>query len=309
MANHSKPYVDLSIIIVNYNTKEQLEKCLYSIYDSIREISFELVVSDNHSVDGSLEMLEENYPQVNVIKNERNLGFAKANNKALSMAKGKYILLLNSDTIVLKLSVNNMIDFLRNHKEAGAVGAKMLYPDHTIQRTARRFPSPMASIFGRKSILTRLIPENRFSKRYLMYDREHQEDPYEVDWVSGGGIMVKREVVEQVGLLDERFFIYWEDADWCFRIKQKGWKVFCVPSAPIIHYEAGSSKNRKLKLIVHFHRSVFLFYRKHYLKSNLNPMYVIAAVGLSLRALIQCLISILSTSMKKLAGEDHGNIK
>lgn len=309
MINNSKSYIDLSIIIVNYNTKKKLDECLYSLYNNISNISFEVIVSDNHSLDDSINMLEKNYPEVSLIKNERNLGFAKANNKALSIVKGKYILLLNSDTIVPKLSISNMIDFLRNHKEVGAVGAKMLYPDHTTQRTARRFPNPMAFFFGRKSILTLLMPENRFSKRYMMYDREQQEEPYEVDWVSGAGLMVKKEVVQQVGLLDERFFIYWEDADWCFRIKQKGWKIFCIPTAPIIHHEGGSSNNCKLKLIMHFHKSVFLFYRKHYIKSNLNPMCAIAAVGLSFRALILCIISILGTSMKRLAGQNNGKLK
>lgn len=303
MLDYSKTNVELSIVIVSYNTMEKLKQCLDSIYEHVTDISFEVFVSDNLSVDGSLEMVEENYPDVHLIKNEKNLGFAKANNKALSIAKGKYLLMLNSDTVVLKSSINNMMDFLDDQKEVGVIGAKLLYPDHTIQRTARRFPCPMASIFGRKSMLTKLFPENKFSKQYMMYDREHQEDPYEVDWVSGGALMVRREVTDQVGLLDERFFMYWEDADWCFRIKQKGWKVFCVPSAPIIHHEGESSKNRKLRLIVHFHRSVLLFYRKHYIKSNFAPMYIIAAGGLCLRALALCMISILCTFKGKLTGQ------
>jgi hypothetical protein len=286
MINREKTSVVLSIIIVSYNTRDELEKCITSIYENTHDISFEIIVSDNNSGDGSADMIDTKFPQVKLLRNNGNLGFARATNKAIAISHGRYILLLNSDTIVLPRSLNNMVKFLSDHPDAGAVGAKMLYPDHTLQRTARSFPTPMASFFGRKSFLTKILPGNKFSKRYMMTDKEESNKPYEVDWVSGGAMMIKNETVEHVGVLDERFFIYWEDADWCFRIKKNGWKVFCIPSAPIIHYEGRSSKNDRLRLIIHFHKSVYMFYRKHYIKSHYSIMNIGAVLGLTLRALL-----------------------
>ena len=179
-----------------------------------------------------------------------------------------------------------MLNFLSNYKDAGVVGPKMLYPDYTIQGTARRFPTLMSFFFGRKSVLSKIFPNNKYLKQYVIADKQNSEHPYEVDWVSGGAMMTKREVIRKVGVLDERFFMYWEDADFCFRIKQKGWNIFCIPSATILHYEGESSKGNKLRLIINFHKSVYLFYRKHYIKANYTLMNILAIVGLTSRALV-----------------------
>ncbi len=292
--------ITLSIIIISYNTRDELERCINSIYENTHDVSFEIIVSDNNSSDGSADMIDAKFPQVILLRNNENLGFARANNKAIAISNGKYILLLNSDTIVLPRSLNNMVDFLSGNRYAGVVGAKMLYPNYTLQRTARSFPTPMAFFFGRKSFLTKMFPGNKYSKIYMVADKESSNESYEVDWVSGGAMMIKNETIEQVGVLDERFFLYWEDADWCFRIKQKGWKVFCMPSAPIIHYEGGSSKNNELRLIIYFHKSVYMFYRKHYIKSSYSILNFLALAGLTARALLLYTNALLALSFGKL---------
>lgn len=276
---------DLSIIICTHNTKNKAKQCLDSLYKNTDGLNFEVIVSDNDSQDGMLELIHEEYPQVKVIKNEENLGFAKAVNKGIKMSKGRNILLLNSDTVVLPLALNRVVEFMDNHSQVGIVGANLLNPDGSSQRTNRQFPTPMAAFFGRKTLLTRLLPNNRFSQAYLMTDRQGSLEPYEVDWVSGACLMVKREVVKEAGMLDEGFFLYWEDADWCYRIKQRGWKVYCIPQAKVIHDEGSSVKERyKNRLIIEFHKSVYRYYRKHYLKSFFHPLNFLALIGLSLRA-------------------------
>lgn len=292
--------MDLSIIVVNYNTQELLAQCLESIYRKMSHLNYEILVVDNASSDGSADMVKQRFPEVKLIENHKNLGFATANNQALRQAEGKHILLLNSDTIALPSTVEMMRDFISHNPMVGAVGCKILNPDFTVEATARRFPRPLNALFGRKSVLTKLFPKNRFSGAYLACLNVNSEIPFEVDWVSAACMMVKREIIEEVGLLDEDFFMYWEDADWCYRIKAAGWKIYYVPGAQIIHLEGASSNGKDNKLIIEFHKSVFLYYRKHYLKSVFNPMYLPTVTVLTMRTGILLVANMLKRTYKEL---------
>lgn len=278
--------IKLSIIIVNYNTRDYLKKCIESVYETISGPGFEIIVVDNNSEDGSCEMIKSDFPNVHLIENSANIGFARGNNRGIAVARGTYILLLNSDTRVLEDALEKMVSYLESHPETAVVSPRLVYPDFSDQGVARRFPTPANAIFGRKSVFTRLFPNNRYSKKYLVSLSYDLNDPFEVDWVSGACIMARKKVVEEAGLLDEKFFMYWEDADLCFRIKKNGWRVFCVPEAVVIHYEGKSTKEKSSnRLIIEFHKSAYRYYRKHHIKSFFEFMNFIAILGITFKAL------------------------
>jgi len=274
----------LSIIIVSFNTESFLRQCLTAVYGTHSLGSCEVIVVDNNSSDHSCSMIREDFPDVRLIESRDNEGFAKANNKGFHIAQGDYILLLNSDTKIQGKALEAMIDYLDNNPDAGIVTSRLVYPDLTDQGVARSFPSPVNALFGRRSLLTKMFPNNRYSKKYLLSRKTSSSEPFEVDWVSGACLMIRRTVIDQVGFLDENYFMYWEDADLCYRAKNAGWKVFCIPEALVIHYEGKSSQGRQSsRLIMEFNKSVYRFYRKHYITSSLNAMNILAIVGLSMR--------------------------
>ncbi len=289
--------VKLIIIIVNYNTKVLLKQCIGSIYENTHNTDFEIIVIDNNSNDGSVEMLEHDFPKVRIIANNENLGFARANNQGLMEGEGEYFLLLNSDTRVKASAIDIMKDFMDSNSSAGIIGSKVFYPDYRVQGTARSFPSPINAIFGRKSVLTKLFPNNRFSRKYLTCLSDNLTAPFEVDWVSGACFMIRQKVIDDIGLMDEGYWMYWEDADWCYRAKKTGWRIYCVPEAQIIHYEGESSKKDHSRSIISFHKSVYRYYRKHHLKSPLNPLNFIALIGLTVRAGILLSVSFIKRAI------------
>jgi len=254
---------NLSIIIVSYNVKEYLEKALISIYEASEGINKEIFVVDNNSYDGSCEMVKEKFRDVILIKNNQNMGFSKANNIALKRSSGRYILLINPDTIVSSNTLLKMIDFFDNKLDCGAAGCKVLNPDKSLQLACRRgFPSPFTS-FSKIVGLSKLFPKNKFFGRYnLTYLESDQISP--VDAVSGSFIMVRREVLEQVGYLDEDFFLYGEDIDWCYRIAKIGWKIYYYPETEIIHFKGRSSKKSGVDTGKEFYKSMGLFVEKHF---------------------------------------------
>lgn len=255
--------LDLSIVIVNYNSADFLEQCLNSVYQERNAVQFETFVVDNNSFDNSCRRINEMFPQVNLIMNKDNLGFARANNQAIGRSRGRYILLLNPDAILKPEALGRMIQFMDRNPEAGAAGARLLNPDGTVQLSCRHLPSFRTALFNRYSMLTRLFPRNRFSRKYLMTGWNHNS-VREIDWVSGACLIIRREALNEVGLLDERFFMYAEDVDWCYRAKQKGWKVYFIPQAEAVHYIGQSSQKVEKKTIIERHRSMYLFYKKHY---------------------------------------------
>jgi hypothetical protein len=272
--------VDLSVIIVSYNNKKLLKQTIDSIYDTRQNINFEIIVVDNKSTDGSVELIKQNYNQVKLIENKNNLGFSKANNIGIKQSKGRYILLLNSDTIVTDNCFEKCIKYMKQHPDIGALGCKVVLPDGKLDPACKRsFPTPEVS-FYRMTGLSKLFPKSkRFGKYNLTYLDE--DEIHEVDCLVGAFMMVKRETIEQVGLLDEDFFMYGEDIDWCYRIKNAGWKIVYYPEAQIIHYKGGSSDKKNPKLIYEFYRSMYLFYNKHYKDkySFLTTLLVYSGIG------------------------------
>ena len=255
--------VELSIIIVNYNVRIFLENALNSIQRAMNGIEGEIFVVDNASNDGSIEMLKDKFSSVKLIANEKNLGFAKANNLALQRAAGKYFLLINPDTIVQEDTLSVMLKYFSENAHIGLAGCKVLNPDGTLQLACRRsFHSPWVA-FTKIIGLSNVFPRSKFFGKYnLSYLSEN--DIQEVDAVSGSFMMLRREVYEHTGGLDEDFFMYGEDLDWCYRIQQSGWKICYVPLTQIIHYKGESTRRSSIDEVKYFYQSMQLFVRKHF---------------------------------------------
>ena len=248
--------MDLSIIIVNWNTKNLLLQCLESVYQTIKGIEMEVFVVDNGSIDGSIAAAKGRFPEVKFIQNEINLGFARANNQALSLAKGRYLLLLNPDTQVKKGAMERLISFMDAHPEAGGAGAQLLNSDGSRQNSIANFPS-LATELLNKSLLRWLFP-----KAYPGKERNYLE-PIEVDSVIGACMVVKRDAIEPVGLLDEGYFLFLEETDWCYRMKRTGWKIYHVPQAEIYHFQGKGVEMEKKKARVEYYRSLYRFFKKN----------------------------------------------
>jgi GT2 family glycosyltransferase len=257
-----EPDTDLSVIIVSHNVKNLLKKCLESIGDFEKDLKFEAIVVDNHSEDHSAEMLKEHFPGVQLIENPRNLGFSKACNQGIEQSRGRYILLLNPDTEFTLGGVTEMVKFMHSAPRIGVCGPQMVDPQGRIQFSARSFPSYQAAISSSQSILNKLFPRNPLSRRYLLKDQDRNRK-MEVDWVSGSCLLAKRELFVKIGLLDERFFMYVEDVDFCYRAKKAGFSVYYFPNSVVIHHIGRSTEKRKLKMLVEHHRSMYYFYTKH----------------------------------------------
>lgn len=225
--------IDLTISIVSWNSKDQLRECLQSIKRNVDGITFEVIVVDNDSNDGSSDLMKSDFPEFRLIENDSNAGFARANNQSLKIAKGRYFMLLNTDTIVLPGAIKKMVDFMDNNPQAGALGPRLIWPDGSLQGHCRVFPNLFNSFLSLFS-LDGLFP----SKSWRMTWWDHN-DLREVDQPMGACLLVRKKAIDQAGELDERFFVYYEDVDWCMRIKKAGWSIFFLPDAKIIHY-AGS---------------------------------------------------------------------
>ena len=278
----------LSIVIVNFNGGDLVIECISSIYQNAPSFSFEIIVMDNASFDGSPDRIETLFPELRLFRLGNNMGLTKAFNKGVKASCGHFILSLDPDTVVFPGTIEDMLEFLKSNPEVGACGSKLLNPDGSSQRTARRFPTPMNAIFGRHSLLTRLFPTNRFSKRYLISEKEDFEKPYPVDSLSTACMMLRREIVEQVGVFDEGFFVYWSDTDWCYRMKSAGWQIFSLPGSKVIHKENIKVRHRKWRganMIIDFHKGAHRLYRKHYVRNAWHPMNLVAIGGLALRAI------------------------
>lgn len=253
--------LDVSIIVVSWNTRDILRDCLQSVYDQAGDVTFEVLLIDNASTDGSVEMVKDKFPEVVIIANLENRGFAVANNQGIAVSHGRYILLLNSDTIVLKNALTNAIAFADQNHEAAVVGCRILNPDRSLQPTCFMFPSILNMVLS-TTYLYKLFPRNLFFGRERMswWDRG---DVREVDVVTGCFFLVRREAMDQVGTLDKRFFIYGEETDWCYRFKKVGYKVLFTPFAGIIHYGGQSTRQVATRMILLNKGSKLLFLKKH----------------------------------------------
>lgn len=257
----------LSVVIVNFNTRDLLRACLNSVKNSEGLPNLELFVVDNASSDGSTDMVAEEFPWVRLIESGTNGGYAYANNLALRRCSGEYWLLLNPDTVLPAKGLREMVNYMDAHPEAGVAGPKLVRQNGSLDLACRRsFPSPEVSLY-RMLGLSKLFPKSQRFGRYNMTYLD-PDQPTEVDSVVGAFMMVRAAAARQVGILDESFFMYGEDLDWAFRIKNAGWKVLYNPGVVILHYKGASSSRHSRKAIVEFYRAMDIFYKKHYAKNT-----------------------------------------
>lgn len=253
----------LSIIIINYNSKEFLDKTLRGVYSSPYSFDFETIVVDNHSLDGSVKLVKDRFPQVRVIRNTKNVGFARANNQAIARANGEYILFLNPDAVPLDGSIEKLVRFMEKKPFAGCVGGKLLNPDGSFQYSCRSFPDYISIFFGRQSFFRKLFPESIFSRKFLLTYLDYSK-PQEVDWIMGACMLTKREVLSRVGSFDELFFLFVEDMDFCYRLKKEGYEVSYCPDAVFYHTHGAITKKFWVKSTISHNLGIYKFFNKNY---------------------------------------------
>lgn len=265
----------LSVIIVSFNTRELLKDCITSVEQSLENVEHEIIVVDNNSSDESAAMLQKCFPQVEVIHNNFNAGFAKANNQGYSVSNGKYVLLLNSDTIVKNAALEKLVDFMEIHPDAAVAGPRLLNPDLSLQLPCRRgFPRLVNSI-GYFSGLSRVFPRSKLAGSYNMTYMDDNAS-HEVDAVSGACMMVRRSVIAAIGgLLDEGYFMHFEDIDLCFRAKAHKFKVWYVHDAKVVHLKGQSSKLRSRGVRRNFYDSALRYFEKNYRNENRCAYYLL----------------------------------
>jgi N-acetylglucosaminyl-diphospho-decaprenol L-rhamnosyltransferase len=286
---------DLAIVIVSYNVRDLLRDCLASIFASHLDVPYAVHVVDNCSTDGSAAMVRAEFPSVHVIEQPSNSGYATGNNAGLragGFAGGvvpRYALLLNGDTLLGPDDLAQMLAFMGAHPDAGAAGPKLVRQDGSLDKACRRsFPSPENALY-RQLGLSRLFPRH---PRFGRYNLEHLDPDQltEVDSLVGAFMLIRGPVLDAIGLLDERFFMYGEDIDLCYRIKERGWKIYYNPAVTVLHYKGASSRQRSTASIVHFYRSMALFHDKHYRRRTfflLNWLIYLGIVTLGALALLR----------------------
>jgi GT2 family glycosyltransferase len=254
--------LDVSIIIVNWNTVDILRGCLFSVYLQTHDISYELIVIDNASSDGSAEMVKQEFPQVTLIANSKNRGFAAANNQGMQIAIGCYVLLLNPDTIILDGAIQKSVAFADKHPDIGVLGCQVWLNENEIQKTCFSFPTLWTALVQEIGLL-HMFPQSRIFGRtnYGWWDRKSEMD---VDVVSGMFMLVRQEAIQEIGLMDEAYFVYAEETDWCFRFQKAGWRCVFSPIAKIIHLDGGSKSTAliKNKMFVQMQKSILIFHLK-----------------------------------------------
>jgi GT2 family glycosyltransferase len=254
--------LDVSVVIVNWNTRDMLRDCLRSVYEQTKDIAFEVIVVDNASADGSAAMVRTECPQTVLIDNRDNRGFAAANNQAMAVGRGRYVLLLNPDTLVLDGAVQKTVAYADAHPDVGVLGCQVWENESVIQRTCFRFPSVWGT-FIQAVGLYRLFPRSRLLGREKMGDW-NRDDERNVDVVSGMYMLVRREAIEAVGVMDEDYFVYGEETDWCCRFWKAGWRCVFAPIARIIHRDGGSKSTEQVsvRMFVQMQKSLLIFQKK-----------------------------------------------
>jgi GT2 family glycosyltransferase len=276
---------------VSWNAKAVLRNCLKSIYEHAGKVEIEVIVVDNNSNDGSARMVAEEYPQVQLISNKSNLGFAAANNQGIPNAKGKYVLLLNPDTIILNNTISKTVAFADSHPRAAVVGCQVINHDKSLQPSCFMFPS-LLNMFLSATFLYKILPKSRFFGRYLMSWWDHASSR-QVEVVSGCFMLVRREALNQVGMMDERFFMYTEEADWCYRFKKAGWQIWYSPGAQVIHLVGESSRKRSGISALPLHGSLIKFMAKHHPPVKVAIFCCLVSFYFGVRAPIWALAAIL----------------
>ena len=247
---------DLSVIIVNWNTRELLLNCIDSFYRSIKGLTREIFVVDNGSRDGSVDSVRRAFPEIELIQNQRNLGFAKANNAALRISTGRYALLLNTDVILKNGAIETLAEFMDRNPGVGIAGGQLINGDGSKQNSFDNFPSLTTEVLN-KSLLRILFPKRYPSKRV------NYSSPIDVHSVIGACMIVRSQAIKEVGLLDEDYFFFMEETDWCYRMKSQGWRVCHVPRAEIMHLQGKTANLVRDRAKIEYYRSLYLFFKKH----------------------------------------------
>lgn len=292
--------MDLSVIVLNWNTRVETRACLQSILGQSYHHEVEVIVADNASSDRSRQMLAEEFPDVRVVAHSTNLGFCAGNNRAIPATTGRYVLFLNSDTVVTDGAFDAMIDFADENPDIGIVGPKLLNQDGSLQYSCRRYPNLGAGFF-RNTPLGWLFPKNHFTQDYLMSDWDHAT-VRDVDWVSGAALMIRRDMLEKTGGFDEGFFMYCEDVDLCYRVHELGMRVVYFPHVSIFHIIGRSTNQVPTRMTYMFHRSMYRFYKKHYAVKTSVFIRPLIIPGLILRASGQIVKYRIRNIMNRLKG-------
>ncbi len=277
--------MDISIIIVNYNTKNLLRNCLNSIYKTVQYFSYEITVVDNASNDESQVMVRAEFPQVHLIENGQNRGFGAANNQALAIMQGRYALLLNTDTMLKEKAVSELFSFMETHPDAAIACGHLLNADGSKQNSIASFPSIWTLLFN-IPVLEKLFPHRYPSKRY-----DHK-NPIEIDSGIGACLLVRKQAINEVGLFDERFFFFFEETDWALRMKTAGWKIYHVPSAHIYHFQ-GQSIGHDIRSRIEFYRSRYQFFQKWKTNSHFLLIFSILFIRLLINWLLASIANVL----------------
>lgn len=270
--------MDVSIIIVAWNVRQLVYDCLKSVYDETKGINFEVIYVDNASEDGSVEMVKKEFPDVRIIENQKNEGFIRANNQAIEISRGRYVLLLNSDTLVLDNAIAKTVKFADEHPEAAAVGCKVFYADRSLQRDCFMYPSLLNMLIS-ATYLNKIFPKSKFFGRERMTWWDFN-DVREVQTICGCYSLVRMEAIKQVGVMDEAYYVYGDDPDWCYRFNKAGWKNLFMPHAQIIHYGGQNTSHRPEKFKLQLYGSILIFMRLH--RSRLEFILACILVALTL---------------------------
>jgi len=285
--------MELSIIIVNYNVKYFLEQCIHSIRKSCSGMNYETIVIDNNSVDGSQAMLEEKFPEVILIANKKNQGFSKANNQGINISQGKYILILNPDTVLEEQTMNLTLQFMNLHAEAGALGVKMINgKGKYLPESKRGIPTPKTAFYKIVG-LTKLFPKSKAFARYYLGHLDSSKIQ-EIEVLPGAFMLIRSELLKRIGGFDEIFFMYAEDIDLSYRILKEGWKIIYYPDTTIIHYKGESTKKTSFNYVKIFYQAMLLFYQKHFVKNDYKWLAALIQFAIYLRAIISLTSSLFS---------------
>jgi len=277
------PLIDISIVIVNFNTGGLLLKCVNSIVNNMLHHKYEIILVDNNSSDHSVRLIKNNFPDITVIANRENVGFAKANNQGIKIGRGRYYLLLNPDTVVLPQAIDSIISYLDANRDIGILGPKLLRSNLSSQPSVKNFPSPKGE-FLQCIFLDKIIPT--FITEKLSDIPVDLNKPAEADWVTGACLAIKKQVIEDIGFLDEHFFLYYEEVDFCYRAKKSGWKIFFYPQAKVIHIGGQSTEKNLSSSLIEGYKSKLYFLKKHYPPEKLIPIRDYTILGFAIRKFV-----------------------
>jgi len=281
---------DLSIIIVNYNAKRFLTDCLLSIYNTVKHVTYEIIVIDNNSNDSSIDSIKKRFPKVKLIINKDNLGYARANNQGIKIARGNLILLLNPDTVVLNESIQKMVTYARKNKDVGIIGCRVVNPGNKLQwDSCGSFLTPLSFLL-KESGFEKVFPNNHFFGRRLMR-YWHRNSSRAIDWVSGVCMLIKKEVIKDIGMLDERYFAYMEDMDFCRQARQKKWQIYFLSNAEIFHNSSASWKQRSGEHLLTSLTSEKKYFNKYYQQLGVVLFKIFHLYGSYLKLFINIFIN------------------